>query len=222
VARYFEIIITGRQLAWLVAGVLLLIGAAFGLGVAVRWFEPAPPREFIAAPAASPSAPGRGEAPAAPSPTPSVAALLAGTPAAVPSGSTAAARATAALPVTPTVEAARPVETPARAVSASPPPAASPAAVAPTVTAAAPPAAAQPAGRWVQVTAVSRREQADGVRTRAIALGFTADQVVVQAAPAGKFRVRVGPFPDMESAARVAARLQAQGFKGAFVARPGE
>ncbi|HUK12670.1 MAG TPA: SPOR domain-containing protein [Thermoanaerobaculaceae bacterium] len=221
-ARYFEIIITGRQLAWLVAGVLVLIGAAFGLGVAVRWFEPAPPREFIAAPppTIAPARPAAAEAASA-TPTPSVAALLAGTPAPLPSGSAAAPAPTALPPATPTVQAAGSAAVPTRVV-VPPSPAASPAAPVLAVAPAALPAAERPAGRWVQVTAVSRREQADGVRTRAIALGFTAEQVVVQPAPAGKFRVRVGPFPDMESAARVAARLQAQGFKGAFVARPGD
>ncbi|MFZ5786097.1 MAG: SPOR domain-containing protein, partial [Acidobacteriota bacterium] len=48
------------------------------------------------------------------------------------------------------------------------------------------------------------------------ALGFKPSQVVVQAAE-GKFRVRLGPFPDEESARRVASRLQNEGFPGAFV-----
>jgi cell division protein FtsN len=80
---------------------------------------------------------------------------------------------------------------------------------------AAAPARTEP--RWVQVAAMGKREQADGVRNRVVALGYTPRQVQVQPAPGGKFRVRVGPFPDAESAGRVAARLRAEGFGGAFV-----
>ena len=71
--------------------------------------------------------------------------------------------------------------------------------------------------RWVQVAALGKREQAEGVRNRVVALGYTPRQVLVQPAAGGKFRVRVGPFPDVESAGRVAARLRAEGFGGAFV-----
>jgi cell division protein FtsN len=74
-------------------------------------------------------------------------------------------------------------------------------------------------GRWVQVAALSRREQADGVRQRVIALGFTAAQVVIQATGEGKYRVRLGPFLDEESARRVTSRLHAEGFAGAFLVR---
>jgi cell division protein FtsN len=74
----------------------------------------------------------------------------------------------------------------------------------------------------VQVAAFAKHEQAEGVKNRVVALGFTPKQAVVEAAGSGKFRVRVGPFPDGESAGRVAARLRAEGFGGAFVVRPGE
>ena len=73
----------------------------------------------------------------------------------------------------------------------------------------------------MQVAALGTRKQADGARTRVMALGFTSKQVVVEAAE-GKFRVRVGPFPDGESAGRVAARLRAEGFGGSFVVKQGE
>ncbi len=160
-SRYFEIIITGRQLAALVAGVALLIAVAFGLGVAVRWLQPAAPapHETIAAPPAAPAAP-------------------------------------------------PPVEPEKAKTHAAPVPAAV--------------AASRAPGRWVQVAAFAKREQAEGVKNRVVALGFTPKQAVVEAAGSGKFRVRVGPFPDGESAGRVAARLRGEGFGGAFVVKPGE
>ncbi|HQT95296.1 MAG: hypothetical protein B7Z61_11520 [Acidobacteria bacterium 37-71-11] len=185
-SRYFEIIITGRQLAALVAGVALLIAVAFGLGVAVRWLQPAAqaPHETIAAPPA---------APAATPPAPVAVATAAPTPQPAP---TVAPTATPAPP---------PVETEK-----------------PKTHVAAPAAAPRAPGRWVQVAAFAKHEQAEGVKNRVVALGFTPKQAVVEAAGSGKFRVRVGPFPDAESAGRVAARLRAEGFRGAFVVRPGE
>jgi len=186
-SRYFEIIITGRQLAALVAGVVLLVAVAFGLGVAVRWLQPAgpAPHEVVATGPATAVAPEPTAAPPAPTAAPT----------AVP---TAAPAATAtAVPPPPSSEKPRPT----------------------------PPEAAAPAkgpGRWVQVAAFGRHDQAEGVRNRVVALGYTPRQVVVQPAGGGKFRVRVGPFPDGESAGRVMARLRAEGFGGAFVVKPGE
>jgi cell division protein FtsN len=121
-----------------------------------------------------------------------------------------------ARPVVPTAApAAEPVPTPLPTSTPLPPATVPPR---PTV-----PAAAVPprAGRWVQVAALSSKKQAEGARTRVVALGFTLRQVVVEAA-GGKFRVRVGPFPDGESAGRVAARLRAEGFGGAFLVKPGD
>ena len=184
-SRYFEIIITGRQLAALVAGVALLIAVAFGLGVGVRWLQPAPAsHETIAA------------APTAPAAAPAAVATATPTPEPAPPPAPTAAPAPA------------PVE-PEKAKAGT---AATPAAVAPS----------RAPGRWVQVGAFAKREQTEGVKNRVVALGFTPRQAVVQPAGSGKFRVRVGPFPDGESAGRVAARLRAEGFAGAFVVRPGE
>jgi cell division protein FtsN len=168
--RYFEIIITGRQLAALVAGVALAIVVAFGLGVGVRTLQPT-----VAA--------------VAPTPT------WQPTPPAIPTMVPTPEVATMAIPMsTPT---SVPTERP-RAL--------------PTVE-----VGAKGHGRWVQVAALGKRDQAEGVRNRVVALGYTARQVLVQTAAGGKFRVRVGPFPDGESAGRVAARLRAEGFGGAFV-----
>lgn len=174
--RYFEVIITGRQLAALVVAVALLVAVAFVLGVGVRALQPqaGPPLTAAAAPMPFPQ-----PTPAPPPPT--------AVPTALP-----APQPTATIPRPPT-ERPRPAATPA-AVAAAP----------------------KAAGRWVQVAALGRHDQAEGVRNRVVALGYTLKQVIVQPAE-GKYRVRVGPFPDVESAGRVAARLRAEGFSGSFV-----
>jgi len=69
---------------------------------------------------------------------------------------------------------------------------------------------------WIQTGATTRPDQAEGIRQRVMALGFRADQALVLAGTSGKYRVRLGPFPDQDSAARVAARLQESGFPDAF------
>lgn len=73
------------------------------------------------------------------------------------------------------------------------------------------------AGVWVQVGAFSSKGDAEGVRHRVVALGFRPEQVKVLSAGFGKYRVRVGPFPDKESGSRVVARLREGGFREAFV-----
>lgn len=127
--RYFEIIITGRQLAALVAGVALAIVVAFGLGVGVRALQP------------------EVEGVAAVAPTP----MWQPTPPAIPT-------------VAPTAE-VEPVPIPTS--TRVPFPTERPRAV-PTAAAA---AKGQP--RWVQVAALGKRDQAEGVRNRVVALGYT-------------------------------------------------
>jgi cell division protein FtsN len=184
-SRYFEIIITGRQLAALVGAVALLVAVGFGLGVGVQLLRAPAPAPAAAAPAPTPEP----VPTAAPPVVPTAGATPPALPTAVPTATPFAAP--TAPPVEP--EKPRPHATAARAPN-----------------------------RWVQVAAFGRHDQAEGVRNRVIALGFTPRQALVEPAPGGKFRVRVGPFPDGESAGRVAARLRAEGFPGAFVVRPGE
>ncbi|MBI4916185.1 MAG: SPOR domain-containing protein [Acidobacteria bacterium] len=200
--KYFEIIVSGRQLAAFVAGVAILILGCFGLGVVVGLQQPATvhpePVPVADLTSTAPTFP----APAFdPYPSPAPAATLPPIPL------------EAAPP--PTADAVPATQVPEPPV----PTAAPPTAVPPTPTEAAPTAAPASAGRWVQVAALSRKDQADGVRTRVMAAGYTAGQVVVLPASAGKYRVRLGPFPDEESAKRVAARLTAGDFPGAFVVR---
>jgi cell division protein FtsN len=173
--RYFEIIITGRQLAALVVGVALAIAVAFGLGVGVRMLQPAAQQMAAVAPVV-PTPVWQPAPPAIPTPAPTPQVVAAPLPTFAPS------------PIA--------TERPRAAAAA---------------------AAAKPAPRWVQVAALGKLEQAEGVRNRVVALGYTTRQVLVQTAPGGKFRVRVGPFPNVESAGRVAARLRAERFSGAFV-----
>jgi hypothetical protein len=72
---------------------------------------------------------------------------------------------------------------------------------------------------WVQVAAVSRPDLADGVKQRVVAFGFRPDQLRVIATPNGLFKVRLGAFPDLESAGRVVARLQEAGFEKPFIVK---
>jgi cell division protein FtsN len=180
--RYFEIIITGRQLAALVGGVVVALAVAFAGGLGVRALQPGAAPPLVAA---VPPAPVRSGPPAVPNPT---------------------AVATAAPTPLPT-------NTPTPSPTDTPPP---PRATQPVAA-----AAAKAGHRWVQVAALSSRKQADGARNRVIALGFAPRQVVIETA-GGKFRVRVGPFPDGESAGRVSARLRAEGFRGSYVVREGD
>jgi len=110
---------------------------------------------------------------------------------------------TAVEPSLPTVVAAPTAVPPVPTVAPSPPPSPRPTAVASR-------------GRWVQIAALSREDLAEGVRQRVVALGFRTEQLQIQRGD-GKYRVRLGPFLDVESARRVVARLRAQGFGDSFL-----
>ncbi len=214
--RYFEIIVTGRQLALLIALAAALVLGAFGLGVGVGIQQEGRGQistgrgETIPATAGlRPEARGQASEVGGLAPVPTASAIVGG-PA---SGRAPSAVATTAAPTE------APSPTPSLPVAATAPTAAPPvAAVAPTAA-----ARGQQAGkeRVVQVVALSHMAAAEGVRQRVLALGFRPAQATIQAV-GGKYRVRLGPFPDEESARRVAGRLQAEGFPGAFVVKPGE
>ncbi len=214
-------IVSGRQLVGLVALVAALLLVAFGLGIGVGLLQP---RGVRSAEEPHPSlfAPDRG-------PTLRDSAVFpVATP--LPEPTAAAAAPIVAPPVLPAdIAAATPPAVATAVASPSPEPqapipvAAAPAATArppmPTVTPRPKPTATPQPRSWIQVTSLSRADQAEGVRQRVIALGFRAEQVLVLAGTGGKYRVRLGPFPDQESASRVAARLQASGFPDAFTLR---
>lgn len=221
--RYLEIIIPTRQFILLIAAVVCLIAGAFMLGLLVRVAEPP-----ALGPGGSPTA---GVSAAAPvlatpvpeplggvvTPTPFIAASVVGTaepreawatPEPVAQAGVAPVSPTEVVPLSATP---RPVATATRKpASATPVPTAPTPAPAPSRGV---PAKVHP---WVQVAAVSRQDVAEDLRQRLVKFGFTGSQVTIQQGSKGLFHVRVGPFTDLESAGRVAARLGESGFKGAY------
>jgi cell division protein FtsN len=215
--RHFEIIISGRQLAGVIALVAALLLVAFGLGVGVGLLEPRYDRAADRAgatwqPAPYEAMPADRAVPvpqSTPVATPEAAAIRAGDgvlPPALPSDIAATTPAvispgpppSAPSPqITPTRHPPRPTATPRPKPAATSRPTAVP-------------------QFWIQVGAVSRPDQAEGLRQRVVAQGYRPDQVLVLAGTGGKYRVRLGPFPDQESADRVEARLKAQGFPDAY------
>ena len=77
-------------------------------------------------------------------------------------------------------------------------------------------------GVWVQVAAVSRPDLAEGVVQRVMAFGFKREQLRVLTTQEGRFRVRLGPFPDLESAGRVLGRVQEAGFESHLSSKNGD
>ncbi len=226
-----------RQMALAIATVAGLLLVAFGLGVAVGLLqsggdssqgvqeqgflvagEPqagvaptfgawAGHAQAVATPAPEESA-GLAEARPTPAVAPSPEATTAPTPAPTLAPTPALAAApTPALTRTPTPTGA-PTATPATPTAIRIPPSARPTAP-----------VAVPAGLWIQVGSLSQAQQGEGLKQRVIAMGFTPEQVVVVRAADGRYRVRVGPFPDEESAGRVLARIRTQGLPDAFFVR---
>lgn len=212
--KHFEIIMSGRQMALLVAALTGLMLVAFGLGVTVGLLQPRGDRHRG----------GREEGP-----------TVVGEPELVtttaPPGWAGVAEEAPPTAVPPTVAPSEPTPlpepSPSPAVVPSPEPTATPSPTpppaAPTPLPArepTPPTVAHPAaGVWVQVGALSQARQGEGLRQRVVALGFAPEQVVVSRGPDGRYRVRLGPFPDEESAGRIIARLRTQGFPDAFMVR---
>jgi cell division septation protein DedD len=79
-------------------------------------------------------------------------------------------------------------------------------------------------GFWVQVLASSKEASIEGARTKLVDLGFDRDyHEVVRSEVAGGdtlFKLRIGPFPNRESADRVLQRMQSAGFPDAWVVGP--
>jgi cell division septation protein DedD len=87
--------------------------------------------------------------------------------------------------------------------------------------------AAEPAdedGFWVQVIASSLTQTVERARTKMSELGFPDDHqrvTTTQVAGGGvMYKLRVGPFPNRDSADRVARRMRASGYPDAWVVAP--
>ena len=103
---------------------------------------------------------------------------------------------------------------------------------APTPTAAPPPTRAAPTevasesadGFWVQVLASSSPQAMERARDKLEGLGFPAknQQVSTTQVAGGNvlYKLRVGPFPDRDSADRVARRMRGSGYPDAWVVVP--
>jgi len=103
---------------------------------------------------------------------------------------------------------------------------------APTPTAAPPPTRAAPTavvtenadGFWVQVLASSSPQAMERARDKLDGLGFPAEnQRVTTTQVAGGnvlYKLRVGPFPDRDSADRVVRRMRGSGYPDAWVVVP--
>jgi cell division septation protein DedD len=87
-----------------------------------------------------------------------------------------------------------------------------------------PTAAAEVRYFWVQVLAVARRAAVEQAQERIEQAGFPRDnQRVVESKVAGGgrlYKLRIGPFPDRDSANRVAQRMRGAGFPDAWIVQP--
>lgn len=187
---YYEIEVTARQLTGLLVLLALLLMVAFALGYGAAW-------SVLSGGAA---------------PTPSAVAVA---PTPVPE--TVVPTATAAPRPSPSV-----TVVPTRAPTVPPTPTSGPA-VAPTSRPAAPTAASRD-GFWVQVLAVRTESAVREAQGRLEQLGFPRDhQWIVSASAAGGdtlYKVRIGPFPDRDSADRVVRRMASSEFPDAWVVTP--
>jgi cell division septation protein DedD len=123
----------------------------------------------------------------------------------------------------------RVVDTPTLVPPTEPPPATAAASVTPVpVPTRVPPTAAPPPpsedGYFVQVLASSTAQAMEGAEQKLAELGFSPDHrhVVTTQVAGGSvlYKLRVGPFPDRESADRVTGRMRASGFPDAWVVAP--
>lgn len=79
-------------------------------------------------------------------------------------------------------------------------------------------------GYFVQVLASSTAEAMEGAEQKLEGLGFSSDyrHVVTTQVAGGSvlYKLRIGPFPDRESADRVMGRMRVSGFPDAWVVAP--
>jgi len=77
---------------------------------------------------------------------------------------------------------------------------------------------------FVQVLASAKQQSVDAARARLEDLGFSDDHqhlITIKDADGGElYKLRIGPFPDRNSADRVAQRMSAEGFPDAWVVAP--
>jgi cell division septation protein DedD len=187
---YYVIELSARWLTVLLVALALLMVLAFGLGYGAA-------RSVMGE-----GDPGNG----APTPTPEITEQVIPSP----TGS----------PAAPTGPIATP--TPRRASPTIAPPTRPPATATPTPSPT--PDEGESGGFWVQVLASSREASIDDAKTKVEGLGFGRDnQRVVRSDVVGGnqlLKLRVGPFPDRDSADRVLKRLRAAGFPDAWVVVP--
>jgi cell division septation protein DedD len=112
-----------------------------------------------------------------------------------------------------------PAETPLPTATPTPPPTATQLPLKPTAT-----PVPKPDEFFVQVLASSSLQSVQSAQSKLDGLGFPRDHqllTTVQAADSATlYKLRVGPFPDRNSADRVAQRMSAAGFPDAWVVAP--
>ncbi len=132
----------------------------------------------------------------------------------------------AAAPPTAIPEVVIPTEVPVPTEPVPPQPSSTPAVTpeptaVPTATASATPAVTE---FYVQVLASSRRSTVDAASSSLEELGFSRDyqHLITSAEDDGGmlYKLRIGPFPDRNSADRVAQRMSSAGFPDAWVVAP--
>jgi cell division septation protein DedD len=188
---YYVIELTARWLAILLAALAVVMILAFVFGYGAAW-------SVLEQQAPPPVAMAAGPSGGTPTPTPIEVRISAPEP-------------------SPTVEAPAPATaTPQPPATATPSPPATPTPQ--------PPPEERDDGFWVQVLASTTSEAVERSRGQLEELGFTeARQRVVRSRESEGnelYKLRVGPFPDRDSAERVAKRMQASGFPDAWVVAP--
>jgi cell division protein FtsN len=205
---YYQIELSSTMMTVILVLLAGLLVAAFALGYGAAWSVLGGAAPGGPAARAVPSGPTR-------TPTPPEVVVLVPTPFGEAPTRAAAAGGISATPRQPTPR-------PATATPQPPPPAATATRTPPETR---PTSGVDAAGTyWVQVLATSRRRTAEESQARLAELGFPPDhQLIVETTVAGGnrlFKVRVGPFPDRDSASRVMRRMRSSGFSDAWVVVP--